>query len=55
MGGPVFLTAKVLMSRSVEGFDDVTVDVADQEEEDTEVVDELLVEDVSIDSMCGVY
>jgi mycofactocin precursor len=43
------------MSRSVEGFDDVTVDVVDTEEENTDVIDELLVEDVSIDGLCGVY
>ena len=33
----------------------MSADNADREEEDTAVVDELLVEEVCIDGMCGVY
>jgi mycofactocin precursor len=33
----------------------VNADDSDQKEEDAAVVDELLVEEVSIDGMCGVY
>jgi mycofactocin precursor len=33
----------------------VSVDITEREEEDVAVVDELLVEEVSIDGLCGVY
>jgi mycofactocin precursor len=33
----------------------VSAENSDREEEDVAVVDELLVEEVSIDGMCGVY
>jgi mycofactocin precursor len=33
----------------------VSADNRDREEEDAVVVDELLVEEVSIDGLCGVY
>ena len=38
-----------------EGIDEVTADDHDREEEDLTYTDELLVEEVSIDGMCGVY
>ena len=37
------------------GLDEVTVDTIEWQEEDVIDVDELLVEEVSIDGMCGVY
>jgi mycofactocin precursor len=37
------------------GLDEVTGDTPEQQEEDVIVADELLVEEVSIDGMCGVY
>jgi len=37
------------------GLDEVTVDTTEWQEEDVIDVDELLVEEVSIDGMCGVY
>jgi mycofactocin precursor len=37
------------------GLDAVTDDTPEQQEENVIVVDELLVEEVSIDGMCGVY
>jgi mycofactocin precursor len=37
------------------GGDEVTGDSPDRQEENVTVVDELLVEEVSIDGMCGVY
>jgi len=33
----------------------VSADNCDQEEENVAVIDELLVEEVSIDGLCGVY
>jgi mycofactocin precursor len=33
----------------------VAADVVDREEENAEVLEELLVEEVSIDGLCGVY
>jgi mycofactocin precursor len=33
----------------------VSTDNCDREDEDVAVVDELLVEEISIDGMCGVY
>jgi mycofactocin precursor len=33
----------------------VAPDVQEREEEDVAVLDELLVEEISIDGMCGVY
>jgi mycofactocin precursor len=33
----------------------VSADNCDREEEDVAVVDELLVEEVSVDGLCGVY
>jgi mycofactocin precursor len=33
----------------------VSTDISDREEEAVDVVDELLVEEVSIDALCGVY
>jgi mycofactocin precursor len=33
----------------------VAADVQEREEEDVAVLDELLVEEISIDGMCGVY
>jgi mycofactocin precursor len=33
----------------------VDADNSDQQEQDAAVVDELLVEEVSVDGMCGVY
>jgi mycofactocin precursor len=33
----------------------VSVEISEREEEDVTVVDELLVEEVSIDGLCGVY
>jgi mycofactocin precursor len=33
----------------------MSADICDQEEENVAVVDELLVEEVSIDGLCGVY
>jgi len=38
-----------------ERFNAVTDDTLEQQEEDVLDVDELLVEEVSIDGMCGVY
>lgn len=43
------------MSVRQKGLAEMSADNADREEEDTAVVDELLVEEVSIDGMCGVY
>ena len=45
----------VQVPRSVrqKGLDEVTTDNSDREDED--VMDELLVEEVSIDGPCGVY
>jgi mycofactocin precursor len=37
------------------GLDEVTDDTPEQQEESLIDVDELLVEEVSIDGMCGVY
>jgi len=37
------------------GLDEVTADQAERDEENVFEVDELLVEEVSIDGMCGVY
>jgi len=37
------------------GLDEVTVDQIERDEENIFDVDELLVEEVSIDGMCGVY
>jgi mycofactocin precursor len=37
------------------GLDEVTADPPDRDEENVADVDELLVEEVSIDGMCGVY
>jgi mycofactocin precursor len=37
------------------GLDEVAADSPDPEEENATVVDELLVEEISIDGMCGVY
>ena len=37
------------------GLDEVTADTTEWQEEDVFDVDELLVEEVSIDGMCGVY
>jgi mycofactocin precursor len=37
------------------GLDEVSTEIRDREEDDVTVVDELLVEEVSIDGLCGVY
>jgi len=37
------------------GLEEVTVDTTEWQEEDVIDVDELLIEEVSIDGMCGVY
>jgi len=42
-------------ARSEESFDEMTVDQCERTEEEVFDIDELLVEEVSIDGMCGVY
>jgi mycofactocin precursor len=43
------------IARSGESFDEMTVDQSERTEEEVFDADELLVEEVSIDGMCGVY
>jgi mycofactocin precursor len=54
LGQPPTVSRKSTDGRR-KGSDEVTDESPDPEEENISVVDELLVEEVSIDGMCGVY
>jgi mycofactocin precursor len=54
-GKALMFARQVPMPVRKKGLDEVTADQSDRDQENVVEIDELLVEEVSIDGMCGVY